>query len=214
MVTHHHFTDFLNEVKQSLTVENGIVKHKNDIWFYLGEGAESDAPIIFKDGRFILPDAAIAAKPVTRVTWYGASAYARHYGKRLLTETEWAYGVSKLLISSRKVNHFQADNDTTSPGRQMHNHMMDMNDEFNAGKDQSLSPASIVSGGNYKEWVTRQRLGQENVYKDTSEENIFYPSMVAATSQHPGQPFKNFRYPWEAFSDVGFRCAVSPGNEN
>jgi formylglycine-generating enzyme required for sulfatase activity len=93
-----------------------------------------------------LPDAANAAQPVTRVTWYGASAYARHYGKRLLTESEWAYVVSKHLISSKK-------------------------------------------------------------------ENIFYPSMVAATSQHPGLPFKNFRYPWEAFSNVGFRCAASPGNE-
>jgi eukaryotic-like serine/threonine-protein kinase len=214
MVTNHHFTDFLNEVKNSLTVENGIVKHKNDIWFYLGEGPESDAPIIFKDGRFLLLDAANAAQPVTRVTWYGASAYARYYGKRLLTESEWAYVVSKRLISRKKVNHFKTGNDTTSTGSQMHTHMMDMNDESNAGRDQSMSPAPKKSGGNFKEWITRKRSGQESVYKNTSKENIFYPSLLAATSQYPGQPSKNFRYPWEAFSDVGFRCAVSPGNEN
>jgi len=213
MVTNHHFTDFLNEMKNRLTIENGIVKHKNDIWFYLGEGTESDVPIIFKAGRFILPDAANAAQPVTRVTWYGASAYARHYGKRLLTASEWAYVVSKHLISSKKVNHSPTGNDRTSTGSQMHTHMMDMNDEFNGGKDQSMSSAPKESGENLKEWVTRKRSGQESIYADSSKENIFYPSLVVAASQRPDQPFKNFRYPWEAFSDVGFRCAVSPGNE-
>jgi len=95
----------------------------------------------------------------------------------------------------------------------MHTHMMDMNDEFNGGKDQSMSSAPKESGENLKEWVTRKRSGQESIYADSSKENIFYPSLVVAASQHPDQPFKNFRYPWEAFSDVGFRCAVSPGNE-
>ena len=83
MVTNHHFVDFLNEMKNKLVVENGIVKNNNEIWFYLGEGVESDQQIIFKHDRFHLRDAGYAAYPVTRVTWYGASAYARHYGKRL-----------------------------------------------------------------------------------------------------------------------------------
>jgi hypothetical protein len=44
MVTNHHFTEFLNEMKNKLVVENGIVKNNDKIWFCLGEGDESDAP--------------------------------------------------------------------------------------------------------------------------------------------------------------------------
>jgi formylglycine-generating enzyme required for sulfatase activity len=84
----------------------------SEIWFYLGEGDESKEPIIFKHDRFHLRDDGYAASAVTRVTWYGASAYARHYGKRLLTEAEWEYVASKHLIPGKqalgkKANNFQ-----------------------------------------------------------------------------------------------------------
>jgi serine/threonine protein kinase len=215
MVTYHHFTDFLNEVKNSLKVENGIVKHKNEIWFYLGEGAESDEPIIFKDGRFLLPDAGYAAYPVTRVTWYGASAYARHYGKRLLTEFEWEYLVSKHTIANKqnlkeKTANPQNNNDKKSTDNQIHPHMT----AFNTGKGQSMTPTLKGLGENFKEWVIRNNTGQISIYDDESKDNIFYPSLVVAITQYPDQQFKSFRYPWEAFSDVGFRCAAHPGNKN
>ena len=82
MVSNHHFTDFLNEVKTSLTVENGVVKNKDEIWLYLGKGTEPFEQIIYEHGRFHLRDTKYAAYSVVRVTWYGASAYARHYDKR------------------------------------------------------------------------------------------------------------------------------------
>ncbi len=218
-VTYHHFTDFLNEVKKILTVENGIVKHKNEIWFYLGEGAESSEPIIFKDGRFLLTDAGYAAYPVARVTWYGASAYARHYGKRLLTKFEWEYLASRHMIPNEHAlkdnnSNLQNDKDKMSIGSQMHSHMMDMNTTFNPGKDQSMPPELKELGKNFKEWVIRNHTEQKNIYENESEDNIFYPSLVVATSQYPDQQYKSFRYPWEAFSDVGFRCAANPGDKN
>jgi hypothetical protein len=206
-------------MKNTLVVENGIVKHNNEIWFYLGEGVESGQQIIFKHDRFHLRDAGYAASPVTRVTWYGASAYARHYGKRLLTESEWEYVVSKHMIPSKQPSENKADNPQinnykTSTGSQNHTHMMDMDATFDADKGQSKTPSPKELGENFKEWVIRNDTGQESIYEDKSKENIFYPSLVVATSQYPGQQFKNFRYPWEAFADVGFRCAISIGNEN
>ena len=217
MVTNHHFANFLNEMKNTLVVENGIVKNNNEIWFYLGEGVESDEQIFFKFDQFHLRDAGYAADPVTRVTWYGASAYARHYGKRLLTESEWEFVVSKHMISveqslGEKTDNPQINNDKTSTGSQNHTHMMDMGATFDADKGPSKTPSSKELGENFKEWVIRNDTGQESIYEDKSKENIFYPSLVVATSQHPGQQFKNFRYPWEAFADVGFRCAMNLGN--
>lgn len=221
MVTYHHFADFLNEMKDRLVVENGVVKNKNEIWFYLGEGAASEERIIFKHGRFLLLDTQYAAYPVARVTWYGASAYARHYGKRLLTESEWTYVASKHLILGKaplgkKADIPQIDTDRTSPASQMHTHMMDMHDTSGIDESRSRTPEHPVPrepGENFKEWIIRNDMGQKSIYEDRPEENIFYPSLVVATSQYPGQQFKNFRYPWEAFPDVGFRCAISLGKE-
>jgi eukaryotic-like serine/threonine-protein kinase len=217
MVTNHHFADFLNEMKDRLLVENGIVKNKDEIWFYLGEGIESDQQIIFKHDRFHLRDASYAANPVTRVTWYGASAYARHYGKRLLTESEWEYVVSKHMIPGEpslgeKTDSPKIKNGKTSTGSQNHLHMMDMDTTFDTDKGPSKTPSSKERGENFKEWVFRDGTGQKSIYEDASKEKIFYPSLMVEMPQFRGQQFQSFRYPWEAFSDVGFRCAVNLGN--
>ena len=217
MVTNHHFADFLNEMKDKLKVENGIVKKNNEIWFYLGEGTESYEQIIYKHGRFHLRDTQYAAYPITRVTWYGASAYARHYGKQLLTESEWEYVVSKQMIPGKQPSREKADKHQISNGKasissQMRTHMMDMGSSFDDSKNQVKTSAPKELGENFKEWVIQNDTGKKNLYGTGSKENISYPSLVVATSQYPGQKFKNFRYPWEAFADVGFRCAISLEN--
>jgi hypothetical protein len=64
----------------------------------------------------------------------------------------------------------------------------------------------------FKEWVAR---GDANIeYKDDagSKGIISHPSLVTDLSPDPGPESKTFRYPWEAFPDVGFRCALSLNN--
>ncbi len=217
MVTNHHFAEFLNEMKDRLVVENGIVKNNNEIWFYLGEGKAAYEQIVYKHGRFHLRDTQYAASPVSRVTWYGASAYAKHYGKRLLTESEREYVVSKHMVPGKqplgiKTDSPQINDSKTSTSSQMDTHMMDMHATFNAGKSQSKTPAPRELGENIKEWIIQNDTGKQSFYETGSKENISYPSLVVETSQYPGQQFKNFRYPWEAFVDVGFRCAISLEN--
>ena len=92
--------------------------------------------------------------------------------------------------------------------------MMEMDATVDAEKSQSKTPAPNELGDIFKEWVIRNDTKQESIYEDESKENIYYPSLMVATSQYSGQPLKDFRYPWEAFADVGFRCAISIGNEN
>jgi hypothetical protein len=91
----------------------------------------------------------------------------------------------------------------------MHAHMMDMDATVDTDKGQLKTPAHRELGKIFKEWVIRNDTWQKSIYEDESKENIFYPSLTVATSQYPDQPFKNFRYPWEAFADVGFRCAMN-----
>lgn len=87
LVTFHHYVEFLNEVSESLNVNDGVVKHNDDIWIYLGDGSAQSDQIICQYSRFQLRQAEWAPKPVVRVTWLGAEAYAQHYGNRLPTGT-------------------------------------------------------------------------------------------------------------------------------
>jgi hypothetical protein len=92
--------------------------------------------------------------------------------------------------------------------------MMDIGVTSDASRSQSKKPASKELGENFQEWIIQNDTGKKNLYGTGSIENISYPRLMVATSQYPGQQFKNFRYPWEAFSDVGFRCVISLRNKH
>jgi serine/threonine protein kinase len=234
-VTNHHFVEFLNTVKDTLSVENGVVKSNGEIWFYLGEGTEPHEQIVYRHDRFHLRDTQYAAHPVVRVTWYGASAYAHHYGKRLPTEYEWQYAAlsssSQSAISSRseattspqggeKTGYGTGEDwmDWRSMMKMMHSRPGD--ESVEAGR-----PVAAVSrtnrfglkemGGKVKEWVIRakddKRQGKESV---ATVKKASYPSLVLSTSSRAESRLRSFRYPWEGFPDVGFRCALGIRAEN
>jgi serine/threonine-protein kinase len=221
-VTNHHFIEFLNILKESLTVREGIVRNKDQIWLYLGKGNEAHDQIIHENGRFYLRKTEYAAYPVVRVTWYGAQAYANHYNKRLLTEYEWKY-----------LNAEARAGDVTGPSEEemlsapdQHTHMMSLSpgDEpaqmkvADAAKSTKATPHSLPSpqanGKRYsesipKEWITQIAAAFKKRLKKGAKGDKVYKSLVADTSLGAGRGSINYRYPWEAFADVGFRCASS-----
>jgi len=207
MVTNHHFAEFLNAVKETLTVSDGIVRRNDRILFYLGGGAEPHEQIMYEQGRFLLRKADYAAYPVVRVTWYGARAYADYYEKRLLTEHEWDYGVENNLFADDAAT---PDIETpVSPGA--HPHMMPT---FPVEGDETLprassSPPNVQKYGKEirKEWVARSEAGMEQK-REIINSNL-HGSLVANVVSVTGQESKTYRHPWEAFADVGFRCALS-----
>jgi serine/threonine protein kinase len=87
-ITFQDYADFLNEVKEEVTVEKGVVKWNNEIWLLMGEGKEHYEQIIYEHNRFHIRDTRYAFHPVVRVTWYGAAAYASHFRKRLAAAEE------------------------------------------------------------------------------------------------------------------------------
>jgi serine/threonine-protein kinase len=214
MVSNHHFNDFLNEVKASLTIENGVVKNKDEIWFYLGNSAEPFEQIIYEHGRFHLRDTKYAAYPVVRVTWYGASAYARHYDKRLATESEWDYLLSNkpLIADIDKDNQTSASSKASKDapaGTEEHPHMMNMEPSSGGSEASVPTPPEHFT----KQWVTRSKVNLNKRSEAGGQQDISYPSLVVGKLSGQGAASKIFRYPWEAFSDVGFRCAKTLGSE-
>lgn len=208
-VSVHHYVDFLNSVKQELTVEKGVVKRGGEIWLLLRKDSKTGDQIIFRHDRFHIPDLRNSAQPVVRVTWYGASAYSRYFDKRLPTEYEWEYAAQdvslqkKLSLPDEKTRH-------AKPGEEASKRTPTTNE---------IPPPNKLElrdmGGNIREWVVRVmsdgKSGQRPV---TPQAGSSYSSLVIKKilpTKKPGPQgiIKNFSYPWEGFFDVGFRCVAS-----
>ena len=152
-VTVHHFVDFLNSVRHELTVENGAVKRNGEIWLLLEDDRDVKGQIIYRHDRFHIPDLRNAGQPVVRVTWYGASAYARYFDKRLPTEYEWEYYAQRVSNSIEAPDKFGVKN----MGRNMKEWVARVMDGQGTGQTQVGFPyPSLVIG---KSLATRGTQG-------------------------------------------------------
>jgi formylglycine-generating enzyme required for sulfatase activity len=217
-VTVYHFVEFLNMVKDSLTVEGGLVKRDGEILFFLGDGTEPRDQISYQHDRFHLRDPQNAAQPVVRVTWYGAAAYAKHFEKRLPTEHEWVFAAQK----GGSAKQVESDENVLEPGSKSGEmasppgespHMPDMESHHPSGTPgQEIFPNLFGlkgMGENSQEWVVGVMSGQ----KPEQQVKNPYSSLVIGKStqiaaEDSKEMLKSSRYPWEGFYDVGFRCVA------
>jgi len=183
LVTAHNFAEFLNEMSEDLEVVDGVVRYKQDILIYLGDGSASADQIRYQHSRFHLRQAKWALKPVLRVTYLGAQAYARHYGKRLASYGEWQSLNQQFSIVPRP-DKLSAD----TPNDTMHSHMI-MGAATETDEQPKREDALVV----FKEWLT---------------ENSDSSSAVRVVAWSSDNNRLTIRYPWEGFYDVGFRTVM------
>lgn len=203
LVTNRQYVGFLNKVLPKLHVERGTVRREGTIWLMLGEVIKGYEPIVFRDGRFSVKDPAFAFRPVVRVTGYGAVSYAGHYGRRLPTELEWLAAMNGDGNPPKR----GPENTGGAPGRQP-----------------STEPPSPVV------YLTPNAYGIRGLGKIVGEWGL--RSLEISAQQKPETEYVVIgglegrfrdgtlllpgvaRHPWEAFEEVGFRCALSIKIEN
>jgi serine/threonine-protein kinase len=186
-VTFHHYVEFLNEVGASLSVIDGVVKNDEEIWIYLGDGGNRSDQIIYQHSRFYLRQAELAPKPVIRVTWLGAQAYAQHYGKRLPTYDEWLAIDQQFSILPESAQSSTSDS--------MHSHM-----------EMSKSTQNSIPAEN------GQRVVKEWLSAKNHELSAGKP--VVEWFSDGKTPNVTKRYPWEGFYDLGFRTVLDVHSDN
>ena len=205
-VTNHQFVQFLNQNLSALTIERGVVRAEDEIWLLLGEIFEGYTPIIFKKGKFHVNKASYASTPVLRVTALGAEAYAHFYNRRLPTLEEWIHALTKQEKPLEMTQQNDLESMDSPDMEKMHSMMMQAQKEKEANAPQNpserLSPVSAYRankfgireiGAGFSEWSLRGMATDAGRYSHDFD----YILMPA------GMP----RQPWEAFEEVGFRCA-------
>lgn len=195
LVTFHHYVDFLNEIAEELTVSDGVVQKSDEVWIYLGDGSAPYEVIFFQNGRFRIRDAAWAAKPVVRVTWLGARAYARYYNKQLPDFEQW-----QALIEQ----HAWITDGTAIQGQESgilgKEHIISdhLSAETNAGPVPAIGRADTGAYQVMMEWLSDRPT--EGTYRNVGR---------AIQASMAGQAESLLRrHPWEGFADVGFRTIV------
>ncbi len=238
-VTNHQFVDFLNSVLSQLTVQKGVVKKGDEVWFLLGEVREGYEPVTFQSGKFLISNPAHASCPVVRVTAYGARAYAKYYGRRLPTVEQWAYAYvtgidkpsanrsGKPLVNTNPNTGDVCNESWCYPSGYHMNMHMDMVKNLAPAKNKVIktpvkpqqlpfpTPVLLYPTNRYgirgldvniSEWVqaTNQDYGGEKL----KPRFVILGSAMNPSRQKKilGKPLR--REPWEAFEEVGFRCAL------
>ena len=200
-VTNHQFVQFLNQNLSTLTVARDVVREDDKIWLLLGEIFGGYHPIVFRKGQFHVSKAAYASFPALRVTAAGAAAYARFYNRRLPTFEEWLYAVGK----SENTEASSGPNDMRDMGK-MHAIMTESQKKSDAptleNSTKRLSPVSDYRENKYGVRAMNRGFGEWSlVIKSISdEEPLTLPDYMI-------MPLGVTRQPWEAFEEVGFRCA-------
>lgn len=220
LVTNHQFVEFLNKVLPRITVENGMVKGDGELWMLLGEVRKGYEPVVFMDGKFGVHGTQHAACPVLRVTAYGASAYARFYGRRLSNEAEWFYAASEGGKAKERSSRDQVESSQADKGNGSDPHEHHEGDSPSSGSQALLplpSPVMLSKANVYGIMGLGESLGEWGVRlleespgeKGQKTEYVALGGVFNYPEQNRGTMSGIKRYPWEALEEVGFRTVVS-----
>jgi serine/threonine-protein kinase len=232
-VTNHQYVEFLNQNLSQIRVERLVVRGDDEIWLLTGEVIEGYNPIIYKNGRFRVSNAAYAPYPVLRVTGFGALAYANFYKRRLPTVTEWLYVIEKGAMpqsdssetasgaadetSKRRIMDRRAGSEIKSDRIAIQQDSSSVSQPQELEPLQKLEPVSSIQPNaigirgmnkDVGEWALF-RIGATSRDDKSEDEYVILGGIEGLPEKDRSMPSLVIRHPWESFEEVGFRCVRS-----
>lgn len=198
-VTNFMFVEFLNSIKNTLTVNDDVVRQGDTIIGYISSDPQDGEEIIYKHDTFHLKDQARGDRPAVRVTFHGAHLYAAHYGKELLTVKEWEFAYRYHLLGASPDSPGDDRASAENSSGMMHNPIKGSPSKSEEGALQDM-------GKEVKEWVN-VTLGPVN-NNESNREHDFVAGVIDEKTL-AGDRTPPRRAPWEGFADVGFRTKVA-----
>jgi len=219
-----------------------LVKGNGANWFLLGEVYEGYEPIVYRKEKFHVTDPSYTSSPVLRVSGYGASAFARFFGRRLPTEAELLYAMVKGTKASQpsQENTSNRSNRMNMEGmmHEMGGGMMEWDwrkekwnrEQYNQTEKSTVNtigrtskeppPASFYDQNAFGIRGLNGRIG-EWVIRAFPSPSKAKSNMFAVIGGIENQfndsssiPSIISRFPWEGFKEVGFRTVKSSFNGN
>jgi formylglycine-generating enzyme required for sulfatase activity len=244
LVTNQQYVEFLNYNLSRINMDNGVIKGDGANWILLGEVYEGYEPIIYRNEEFHVSNPSYTSSPVLRVTGYGASAFARFFGRRLPTEVELLYamvkgtrvpqpGLEKTSNKSNRMNmggmmHEMDDSTMEWDWRKEKWNMGQYGRTENSTANTAMrtskepSPASFYDQNVFGIRGLNEGIGEWAI-RAFSRLSEVKPQgdMFAVIGGLEGQaksssslPSVISRLPWEGFEEVGFRTVLNPSNKN
>lgn len=197
-VTNFMFVEFLNSISKELSIIDGVVRKGDTIVSYIGTNPESSEAIIHEHDTFHLRDQERGDQPVVRVTFHGAHLYAAHYGKQLLSSSDWEYAYRFHLKAPGPISSNSSQAKVQNSPGMMHSVPIDTS---------SKSGRKILGnmGVKVKEWVN---ISGDADQDEASKLDHSYVAGVIDVSTLAKSSLPAKRSPWEGFDDVGFRTKL------
>ena len=140
------------------------------------------------------------------MTAAGATAYARFYNRRLPTFEEWLYAVGKGEKAEVPSITEEMESNEMQDMEKMHAKMLESEKKSEAPALENQAKR-LFSVSDYKE----NKYGVRAMDRDFGEWSLVRKSILTEEPLNPADymimPTGVRRQPWEAFEEVGFRCA-------
>ena len=216
-VTNAQYAQFLNEYGKNTDPAGHTLLYIGSPWC-----------LIENVGGTYRPKAGYETHPVIEVSWYGAAAYAQHYGKRLPTEAEWERAARGTYVGEGEYKTYVWGDEWPPPegaGNFYSQYIDGYHDDY-----EQIAPVGSFDpngyglhdmAGNVWEWC--QDWYDSGYYSTSPRNNPTGPtsggSRVLRGGSWPDSDWSDLRvasrlynYPDYSCLNVGFRCGASRGD--
>ena len=211
LVTNQQFVDFLNHNLSIISLEKDVVKGDGANWLLLGEVYAGYEPIVYKNKEFHISNPAYISNPALRVTGYGASAFAKFYDRRLPTETELLYVITKGPAQLNTKEELLPPDRSANTSAESHTTKSVFALPLFAANTLGIRGLYDKAIG---EWVLKSPTASSEGQAKMNQYAVIGGRETSLSSD--GSPLSRgiARFPWEGHEDIGFRTAnnASAGN--
>lgn len=204
LVTNQQFVDFLNHNLSILSLEKDVVKGDGANWLLLGEVYAGYEPIIYKNKEFHISNPAYISNPALRVTGYGATAFAKFYDRRLPTETELLYVITKGAAQLNTKEEPVLRDRSANTSAESHTTKSVFAAPLLAANTLGIRGLYDKSIG---EWVLKSPIASSEGQAEKNPYAVIGGRETSLSSDGSPLSIGIARFPWEGHEDIGFRTA-------